>query len=109
MDQRPSKSRRTHVRRISIQQARTNKLEDIFCLLQYRNFQVEWQEHTPSPTSMQKEKRWQIRSARGRFEVHLGPKKNLTANPIDSIIVQGLKGWSPLILDWIEVNILAIY
>ena len=87
-----------NTRRIPLGKAVTSCLYRVKNILEERRFDVHWARHKPEKGG----DRWQVRSDCDHFEVHLGHKKNITLREVDSIVIKGLKGWRPLVLDWVE-------
>ena len=90
--------RKGNTRRIPLGKAVTSCLYTVKDILEERRFGVHWARHKPETGG----DRWQVRCDYDHFEVHLGHKKNCTLREVDSIVIKGLKGWRPLVLDWVE-------
>ena len=93
-----SNPRKGNTRRIPLGKAVTSCLYTVKDILEERRFGVHWARHKPEKGG----DRWQVRCDYDHFEVHLGHKKNITLREVDSIVIKGLKGWRPLVLDWVE-------
>ena len=90
--------RKGNTRRIPLGKAVTSCLYTAKDILEERRFGVHWARHKPEKGC----DRWQVRCDYDQFEVHLGHKENCTLREVDSIVIKGLKGWRPLVLDWVE-------
>ena len=93
-----SNPRKDNTRRIPLGKAVTSCLYTAKDILEERRFDVHWARHKPEKGG----DRWQVRCDYDHFEVHLGHKENCTLEELDSVVIKGLKGWSPLVLDWVE-------
>ena len=97
-----SYQREGNTRRIPLGKAVTSCLHTVKDILEERRFAVYWARRKPEKGG----DRWQVRSDYDHFEVHLGHKDNCTLEEVDSIVIKGLKGWSPLVLDLVESMLL---
>ena len=93
-----SNPRRGNTRRIPLGKAVTSCLYTAKDILEERRFAVYWARHKPEKGG----DRWQVRCDYDHFEVHLGHKDNCTLEEVDSIVIQGLTGWRPHVLDLVE-------
>ena len=93
-----SNPRKGNTRRIPLGKAVTSCLYTAKDILEERRFAVYWARHKPENGG----DRWQVRSDYDHFEVHLGHKKDITLREVDSIVIKGLRGWKPLVLDYVE-------